>query len=235
MAGIIIILNGYELYSKFSNLFYPTSYNYIASVKTATFYTVLDDVLFIFGAILISISIFIFIKSRYNIPKLKHFFIVLIIYTLILAVAGGMIHIMPSGYKYPHYVTFLYGLPMFTPNFMFYQSHIIGIYIYPFQILSLIAVSIIGSSIFAFSIMGLKLKKASPLSLVGAIGVCPACATGTFFGVIIGASPFLSSFYLNQIYGSIFNEIVISLFSILILLFIFIYMIRKYKINFKRI
>ncbi|ARD85039.1 hypothetical protein FAD_1163 [Ferroplasma acidiphilum] len=233
MVGIIIILNGYELYSKFGYLFYPESYNYLASASTARLYTSLDDIIFILGALFIGISIYMFIKSRYSIPKLKHFYPILAIYTIILMVAGGMVHIMPSGYKYHHYLTFVYGLPMFTPNFLFYESHIIGIYIYPFQVLSLIGASILGSSIFAFSIMGLKLKKATPLSLVGAIGVCPACATGTFFGLVIGASPFLSSFYLNQIYGSTFNEIILSVISIALLLGIFLYMIRKNKITFK--
>jgi uncharacterized protein (DUF983 family) len=235
MVGIIMILNGYELYSKFGYLFYPDSYNYIASARIARFYTSLDDAILITGAVLIGLSIFMAIKSRYNLPRLKHFYPILAVYTIILAIAGGMIHIIPSGYKYPHYVVFLYGLPMFTPNFMFYQSHIIGIYIYPFQVISLIGASVLGSSIFAYSIMGLKLKKASPLSLVGAIGVCPACATGTFFGVVIGASPFLSSFYLNQIYGSTVNEIGISIISIALLLGIFIYMIRKHKITFQRL
>ncbi len=235
MVGIIIILNGYELYSKFGYLFYPDPSNYLASASTARFYTSLDDAIFIAGLILIGLSIFMAIKSRYNIPKLKHFYPILAVYSVILAIAGGMIHVIPSGYKYPHYVTFLYGLPMFTPNFMFYQSHVIGIYIYPFQIISLIGAAILGSSIFAFSIMGLKLKKASPVSIVGAIGVCPACATGTFFGVVIGASPFLSSFYLNEIYGSTFNELILSTASIALLLGIFTYMIRKHRIVFKRL
>ncbi|NOL59617.1 hypothetical protein HLB00_02055, partial [Ferroplasma acidiphilum] len=42
MVGIIIILNGYELYSKFGYLFYPESYNYLASASTARLYTSLD-------------------------------------------------------------------------------------------------------------------------------------------------------------------------------------------------
>ena len=235
MAGVLLIINGFELYLKLGYLFYPNSYNYASSASTARFYTSFDDVLLSAGAIAIALSIYMAIKSRYNIPKIKHFYTVFAIYTAILAVAGGMIHMMPSGYKYPHYVTFLYGLPLFTPNFLLYYSHVIGIYIYPFQILSLMAASITGSSIFAFSIMGLKLKKATPLSIVGAIGVCPACATGTFFGVVIGASPFLSSFYLNQIYGSTFNEIILSTVSIILLLGIFLYMVRGYKISFKRL
>jgi hypothetical protein len=233
MAGVLLIINGFEIYSKFGYLFYPTSINYAATASTARFYTALDDSIFTAGAVFIGISIFLTIKSRYAVPKLRHFYIILIIYTIILAVAGGMIHIMPSGYKYPHYVAFLYGLPMFTPNFLFYYSHVIGIYIYPFQIISLIAVSLIGSAIFAFSISGLKLRKISPLSIVGAVGVCPACATGTFFGIIIGASPFLSSVYLSQVYGSTFNEVLISIASVIALFSVFIYMIRKYRLSFK--
>ncbi|WP_337860058.1 hypothetical protein [Ferroplasma sp.] len=235
LFGIVLIINGIEIYSKFGNLFYPDSYNYVASVKTAKFYTYTDNIILIAGAVSIGLSIYYYIITKYGIPKLKHFYPILAIYSLILAIAGGMLHIAPSGYHYPHYVVFLYGLPMFTPNFLFYYSHLIGIYVYPFQVISLLAAAIIGSSIFSFSIMGMKLKKATPLSIVGAIGVCPACATGTFFGIVIGASPFLSSFYLDQIYGSTFNEILLSIASIGILFLVLLYMIRKYKISFKRL
>jgi hypothetical protein len=234
MVGILLILNGYEIYSRFGYLFYPLPYNYSATVVRARFYTSLDDAILIGGAVLISLAIYITVKEKYTLPTLKHFYPILAIYTVILAIAGGMIHFMPSGYHYPHYVVFFYGLPMFTPNFLVYYSRVVGIYIYPFQIISLIAAALIGSAIFAFSLEGLKLKKATPMSIIGAVGVCPACATGTFFGIVIGASPFLSSLYLNQIYGSTVNEIAISMVSIALLLGVFLYMMRKYRITFRR-
>ncbi|MCL4453046.1 hypothetical protein [Ferroplasma sp.] len=234
MAGILLILNGYEIYSRFGSLFYPSPFNYSATAATARFYTSLDDAILIAGAFLMGLAIYRAIKRRYTLPVLNHFYPILAIYTVILAIAGGMIHIMPSGYHYPHYVSFFYGLPMFTPDFLAYYSHIIGVYIYPFQVISLIAAAIIGSAIFSYSLRGLKLKKATPMSIIGAVGVCPACATGTFFGIIIGASPFLSNVYLDQIYGSTLNELAISMVSIALMLGVFIYMIRNYRIVFQR-
>ncbi len=233
MVGILLILNGYEIYSRFGNLFYPSPFNYSVTAATARFYTSLDDAIIIAGAALIGFAVYRAIKSRYTLPVLNHFYPILAIYTVILAIAGGMIHIMPSGYHYPHYVSFFYGLPMFTPDFLVYYSHFIGVYLYPFQIISLIAAAITGSAIFSYSIKGMKLKKATPMSIIGAVGVCPACATGTFFGIIIGASPFLSNVYLDQIYGSTLNEIAISMVSIALMLGVFIYMIRKYRISFR--
>ena len=234
MVGILLILNGYEIYSRFGYLFYPSPYNYSVTAARARFYTSLDDAVLIAGAFLIGMAIYITVKEKYTLPRFKHFYPILAIYTVILAIAGGLIHIMPSGYHYPHYVAFFYGLPMFTPDFLVYYSRIVGLYIYPFQIISLMAAALIGSAIFAFSFEGLKMKKATPMSIIGAVGVCPACATGTFFGIVIGASPFLSSLYLNQIYGSTVNEIAISMVSIALLLGVFLYMMRKYRIIFKR-
>ncbi len=232
-VGILLIINAYEFYSKYGNYFYPTALNYHKTLYYAEIYTAIADILFIAGSVMIGFQIYKIIKDKFNMPKLKHFYLITFIYAVILAIAGGLIHIMPSAaYYYPHTVIFLYGEPMFTPNLLVYYANIIGIYIYPFQILSLIAASVIGGSIVSISFMNLQSKRKSAVSLIGAIGVCPACAAGTFFGLVIGASPFLSSFYLNYLYGSTFNELILSLTSLAILFLVFVYFIRKYRFGF---
>ncbi len=233
MAGILLILNGFELYSKLGNNFYPGPSISSESLNHAIFFTVIDDVILIAGSFLIGIAVYLSIKNKYHLPKLKHFWLILAVYSIILMLAGGVIHIIPSGYQYPDYVYFLYGEPMFTPNLLLYRSHLIGIYIYPFQVLSLVAAAVLGSIIFSLSLSNLKFKKSSPLSLLGAIGVCPACATGTFFGLVIGASPFLSAVYLNDLYGNTFNEILISVLAVSAMFVFLLYMIYRYRVDFK--
>ncbi len=232
-TGVLLIINAYEFYARYGIYFYPTSTDYNVTLYHAEIYTSIVDILLITGSVMIGFLIYRTIKNKFNIPKLRHFYPITFVYAIILAIVGGLIHIMPSrAYSYPHVVIFSFGQPMFTPNLMVYYANVIGIYIYPFQVLSLITASIIGGSIVSISFMNLQSKSKSTASLIGAVGVCPACATGTFFGLVIGASPFLSSFYLNYLYGSTFNEIFLSLTSLTALFLVFIYFIRRYRTKF---
>ncbi len=230
-VGLFVIFDSVLFYNKNSILFYPASTAYSSSVKIATYLSIITVLIISIALFLFGYGIYKTIKLNYMIPKLKRFWLITTVYGIIIAVVGGMIHIAPRGFHYPHYVMFLFGLPMFVPNFMFYYSGIIGIYIYPLQVLSLISVSLIGGTIMSLSIMGITSKKKSTLSIVGAVGVCPACAAGTLFGLVIGASPFLSSFYFNVLFGKTLYEILISIFSIMLMFIFLIYMIGKYRID----
>ncbi len=229
--GLFILFDTILFYDRNSILYYPSSTTYSYSVDIATYLTIITVFLILFALILSGYGIYKTIKINYMIPKLKRFWPITMIYGIIIAVIGGMVHIAPSGFHYPHYAMFLFGLPMFTPNFLLYYSKIIGIYIYPLQLLSLFSVSLIGGAIMSLSIMGITSRKKSTLSIVGAVGVCPACAAGTLFGLVIGASPFLSSFYFNVLYGNTVYEILITVFSIFLMFVFLLYMIRIFKIH----
>ncbi|MEM0132582.1 MULTISPECIES: hypothetical protein [Acidiplasma] len=233
LLGFILIMDSILLYSKYSYMYYPVPINYSASAKTAIVFTVFTTVLIIIGAILISLGIYKIIRENYVIPKINHYWLISLIYGIIIAIIGGMIHIAPSGFHYPHYVSFTYGLPMFVPNFMIYYSRIIGLYMYPLQLLSLVAVSLTGAAIMGISFKGIRSRKKSVASILGTVGVCPACAAGTLFGFVIGASPFLSSFYLNVLYGNTLDEVLISMLSLLLMFIFLLYVLKPYKIKTK--
>ncbi|WP_236752564.1 hypothetical protein [Acidianus sp. HS-5] len=174
--------------------------------------TLITTSLMIAGLVSLSYGIYELIKFKFNPPKVsrRDFKIFTLIYALINLLLGGIVHFDVNGFPYPHFYTFLFGMPLGAPSVLIYYPPFVGIEFDPLKILQLIAVSIMGGYIISAVKLYYSSKRRVPKSglsslALGAIGICPQCAISAYATALLSFNLGFSAFY------SFSNQLILSL------------------------
>ncbi|WP_148691325.1 hypothetical protein [Acidianus manzaensis] len=187
--------------------------------------TITSTLLIIFGSVSIGYGIYEILKRKYTLITVKKRDMMLfsILYGFIVAVLGGIIHFNVTGFPYPHFYLFSFGIPMMNPAVLLYFPPYIGIYANPLELLQLILVSIVGGYLISVLRVYSGLKRNAYALSLGALGICPACFLSTYVFAAVSAS--LSA----SILFSLSNELLISFSADIILFLSLILVLRKSK------
>lgn len=190
--------------------------------------TVASTILITVGAVVLGYGILKLVKAFVNLPRPKKWLRFSFLFAVIYSFLAGVVHIGVYGFPYPPIMLGLFGIPMFEPSITIYVPHIIGLYIYPLQILQLISASLMSGALLSYSLYYGIGKRATSAGIVGSFAVCPACTLSTFssYGLSLVASAITASSIATFI-SSLYGELLISLSSQLVLLSILIYVGKK--------
>ncbi|WP_252896727.1 hypothetical protein [Metallosphaera hakonensis] len=184
--------------------------------------TLSSTLLMVSGLVLIGYGFYSLIKSKYNIPKIntKWFAIGSLVYAIIEMLITKMMIIAPNGYPYPPVLLLTYGEPMYAPAVTIYVPGIIGFYFYPISVLALIATSLLAGATIVLAYQS-RNKKMGSLTAIGVLTACPACGLST-----IGYAMTIAATASSELL-SMYAQVGFTLASILILIGIFLYVVRK--------
>ncbi|MEM4746877.1 MAG: hypothetical protein QXF40_05950 [Metallosphaera sp.] len=174
------------------------------------------------GLALIGYGFYSIIKSRFVIPKVnkKYFIVAALIYGLAEALLTKMIIIAPTGYPYPPVLLLNYGEPMYAPAVTIYLQGVIGLYLYPASIVTLIASSVLSGAIWSL-LMRTRRTKLGSITTFGLLAACPSCGLS---GMAYALS-YIGS--LSSLLLSFYTQLAFTLLSVTLLTLLFLYSLRK--------
>ncbi|BBD72208.1 hypothetical protein HS1genome_0597 [Sulfodiicoccus acidiphilus] len=140
--------------------------------------------------------------------------------SILYAVLGGAIHLEASGYPYSFITIGTYGAPMMAPWVNLYLPGVIGVFLYPLQLLQLIGVSLLSAALLSTALRAGR-KRVIPSLALGSLAVCPACVLSPFVLTVLWSS------VLGSLATTAEGQIGISLASDGVLLAVLIYVSRK--------
>ncbi len=174
------------------------------------------------GSVALGYGIYQVIKSKFSMPKVKkkNLGIYSLVYAALVSVLGGLVHFGVSGFTYPTFYFFSFGIPMLDPSFIVYLPPLVGIYVNPIELLQVIGVSIMGG--YMISLLKEYRSKGNVYALgLGALGVCPACFLSTYVFGFVSLSLGISALF------SLSDELMVSLSSDALLLLALILTVRN--------
>nr|ABG91822.1 FoxF [Sulfuracidifex metallicus DSM 6482 = JCM 9184] len=184
--------------------------------------TSVSTAIMIAGAFSIGYGIYEILSSRFSMPKIrrKDLLIYTVGYAFLVSVLGGVVHFNVSGFSYPTFYLFTFGVPMLDPSILLYIPPFIGIFLNPLEILQVAGVSLVGGYIICILRVSRERKGAYFLGL-GAIGVCPACFLSTYVFGFVSLSLGMSALF------SLSDQLLVSMSSDALLLASMMYLLKK--------
>lgn len=191
-----------------------------------TITTSLSTSLILLGCVLIGYGIYKALKSLYEFKPPKGWKRWALLFAFIYMLIAGVIRIGVRGYPYPPVLLDLFGIPMFAPAITIYIPEVIGMFVYPLQIIQVIASSVMAGLIVSYRVN----KKVMLSSILGSIAICPSCTLSTFSSLSLSLIAYAFGFTaLSSIVNTLYGQLVTS-FSAQALLFIgLIYTIKASK------
>ncbi|EZQ10569.1 hypothetical protein CM19_03825 [Candidatus Acidianus copahuensis] len=197
--------------------------------------TTASTLVMVIGSISLGYGISRLIKQVFDLPRPKHWLRWSSIFAVVFALLSGVIHLGVSGYPYPPILIGGFGIPMFEPSLTIYIPHIIGMFIYPLQLLQLISSSMIVGSIASYSFdLNAISRKGLISSVIGSVAVCPMCTISSFSTYslgVVGAA--LAGTYFINFVNSLEGQLLLSFSSQIILLVLLIFTGRKTRVKLK--
>jgi len=187
--------------------------------------TLISTIVMVSGSIAVGYGIYEIIKSKLGAPKVKRKDLLAfgVVYGLITATVGGIIHFGVSGFTYPHFYVFTYGIPMLNPALLVYLPPVLGIYVNPLEVLQLITVSLMGGYLLSLIKTSYDLRKNAFVLTMGGFSICPSCVLSTYVLGVISTSLGVSVMF------SLFDQLLFSFASDVVMLFAFVYTLKKNK------
>ncbi|QGA69233.1 hypothetical protein [Sulfolobus sp. E11-6] len=219
VLGSIVIISQIEFF--ITHAAYFLDYNgYDLIYLTAM--TLTADTLIISGLVSIGYGVYSYIKSKFSIPKInkKYFSVASLTYGIVEMLLTKTMIISPFGYPYPPLIIIPYGEPMYTPAITVYIPKIIGFYLYPLSIISLIVTSLLAGIIWTLAFQVSKGKLGS-ITLISVITACPSCGLSALESIIASVATVPS--VLLTTYGIVSFTIA----SVVLLTALLVYLLRK--------
>lgn len=187
--------------------------------------TLISTIVMVSGSIAVGYGIYEIIKSKLGAPKVKRKDLLAfgVVYGLITAIVGGIIHFGVNGFSYPHFYVFTYGIPMLNPALLVYLPPVLGIYVNPLEVLQLITVSLMGGYLLSLIKTSYDLRKNAFVLTMGGFSICPSCVLSTYVLGVISTSLGVSVMF------SLFDQLLLSFASDVVMLFAFVYTLKKNK------
>jgi hypothetical protein len=217
VIGLVAVLSQFAFFLTHSDFFlYYNGYD----GTFLTVMTVTSTSIAVAGAIALGYGILMEIRSRYPLRwKVKELWPAIPL-ALVFSLLSGVIHIAPSGFPYSTFTLGTFGAPMMAPWINIYVPRVVGVFLYPLQVLQIIAASLMSGALVSTSIK-YGGKRAIPSMMLGSFAICPACV--------------LSSFSLTTIWGSVVGSLMataagqigVSIASDGVLLAALLYVLRK--------
>lgn len=221
VLGLLAIISqiGFFLYNPGDFVDYNGYDFYFLSVMTLTATSIATA-----GALSLGYGVYLVIKERLGIRKVERSKMMkwIAFYVTLFALLGGVVHPLVSGYPYPHFLIDTFGIPMFAPSLNVYISGVVGIFLYPLEVLQLVAASLMSGYLTALTLN--ERRKSLTAVVFGSIAVCPACSLSSYsFALVYTSLAFVG--FLNSIQG----QLGLSLVSDAVLLSACIYVLKKGK------